>query len=827
MHTSVLALLKKSQITMQKTSKQSLIENIVWKYCKARRSRTTSLLDALDEIAVFLFKHNGADTNNLVYAVCYALGYDVVDTDRNREIREECEYHAGILSSDEEAILLNSYPEVMEMIVTPPFNGAEYRNGGQPDEITNYVAGLFKELRRKRSPINEEENFSEPIFNPYSGLGSYALALPEYRIVGEEPNRESWALSRVRLHAHGVDGSSIWDEGEDMWKSQYKSIISTIPMGAYKNRSDQNIIERLYNVLLDEGQMVVVVSSEYLFGYSTKSIRNRLLADRTISKVILLPEGLFSGTNTQAVILAIEKRPHASVEIIDASSAFRQMGKKRLFDEEALHKAEETQSETEPIALSFDYGEIIDNGGVLDPRLLLTRKALNSHYMLSNLATIAVLTLVAREVVDAPVLLPSSLSAGFARTPIDVSRVERKTIKRSSYYIVNEPAVIVDYQCHSDQLRLAYVDRPPVEPLYVSDKTIVLYPNETISPQFLMLVLLDSRVKRQWAAVAAVAAFPRNYRFAVASVHIPYYSAEEQDRMVLEAMRSSMSQTEKDLEDAYTKYKREIKSRKHALSQSISAVSALWRSFDAYCKDNEIISQEFSHDTIGRRNPMSVTAVCAAISNYLTTISAQTDAIADASYNWGGIEWIGLPLYTAEYIQQHNSPNYLLFDSNDKTYSSLTKGYGVRGFLRIHPDSYADNEELPLENVKFPRKALDRILDNIIANAVSHGFIDNTRDDYKICFDRKEEDGAVALYISNNGAPIPPDLVPEEVLEYGRSTVLNENGHSGLGGYEVASIMERFGGRVEILSTPDEEYTVTYKLVFTVVSRYLPSDEIG
>ena len=96
----------------------------------------------------------------------------------------------------------------------------------------------------------------------------------------------------------------------------------------------------------------------------------------------------------------------------------------------------------------------------------------------------------------------------------------------------------------------------------------------------------------------------------------------------------------------------------------------------------------------------------------------------------------------------------------------------------------------------------------------------------RICFNWKDEDGNVVLYISNNGAPLHPELDSDAVLEYGRSTSLNEHGHSGLGGYEIADIMEQFGGSVEVLSTPNEEYTVTYKLTFTRVSRYLREDEV-
>ena len=38
--------------------------------------------------------------------------------------------------------------------------------------------------------------------------------------------------------------------------------------------------------------------------------------------------------------------------------------------------------------------------------------------------------------------------------------------------------------------------------------------------------------------------------------------------------------------------------------------------------------------------------------------------------------------------------------------------------------------------------------------------------------------------------------------------------HRGLGGFEVKRLMNEFGDDAEFISTPDDEFTVTYKLLF-------------
>ena len=76
------------------------------------------------------------------------------------------------------------------------------------------------------------------------------------------------------------------------------------------------------------------------------------------------------------------------------------------------------------------------------------------------------------------------------------------------------------------------------------------------------------------------------------------------------------------------------------------------------------------------------------------------------------------------------------------------------------------------------------------------------------------------ILISNNGSPIPVDVNTEDIFNYGYSTALSETDdqgheHHGLGAFEVRNILEDYGASVRIISTPENEYTVTYELTFT------------
>jgi sensor histidine kinase regulating citrate/malate metabolism len=72
--------------------------------------------------------------------------------------------------------------------------------------------------------------------------------------------------------------------------------------------------------------------------------------------------------------------------------------------------------------------------------------------------------------------------------------------------------------------------------------------------------------------------------------------------------------------------------------------------------------------------------------------------------------------------------------------------------------------------------------------------------------------------IENNGAAISDERDTSSLFEYGVSSKLHKDGHNGIGCNEIADIIHRYDGEVEIVSTPDEEFKVKYILTF---NRYI------
>ena len=254
--------------------------------------------------------------------------------------------------------------------------------------------------------------------------------------------------------------------------------------------------------------------------------------------------------------------------------------------------------------------------------------------------------------------------------------------------------------------------------------------------------------------------------------------------------------------------KKSVRMRKHALTQSMSSLQAMFNALNAYRirKDGKITDNEI----ISRVKGTTVNEAFEYLSRNIKGIMPVLEHIADVEYSFGDPEWIEPEEFIGNYISK-NEKGWITFtpivtwgegDNKDKDniidpstgMILLKKGEAFSQFL-------------------FPKAALEKILDNIVSNAQSHGF-NKSRNDYHIKFSWYAEDKAIKLLVENNGSAIPDDREPASLLEYGVSTALHSDGHNGIGCNEIDDIMHRYDGKVEILSSPQEEYTVKYILTF-------------
>ena len=258
----------------------------------------------------------------------------------------------------------------------------------------------------------------------------------------------------------------------------------------------------------------------------------------------------------------------------------------------------------------------------------------------------------------------------------------------------------------------------------------------------------------------------------------------------------------------YENIKKSVRMRKHALTQSMSSIGAMFNALNAYRnRKGGIIANE---EVISRVKGTTVNEAFDYLSKSIKNMMPVLEHIADVEYSFEKPEWIDPEAFIENYISK-NENGWINF----KPVVTWEKGHNIAINDIVDPftGSVIFKGGDILNQFLFPKDALTKILDNIISNAKSHGFVKSCAD-YKIKFSWYTEDKVVKILIENNGSPIPEDRDPSLLLEYGVSTVLHCDGHNGIGCNEIDDIMRRYDGKVDIISSPQEEYTVKYLLTF-------------
>ena len=672
----------------------------------------------------------------------------------------------------------------------------------QPKELTEACVGI----------ANFEDG--SDIYNPFSGLGSYALMTSNCHFTGEDISLHSWALSQILLFAHNVSASITQGDSFNSLLNKdklYDGVITTPPFGLKWNGKDEfeTIKCILENKLKNNGKVVAVLPSAFLFTTSLHStvFKDYLLANGYLRMVVTLPPRIFHPMAAISVcVIVAQKSWGEKVLLVDGTPFTKERNGKisNALDSEKLLQA--IESENSEFCVRMRTAELRETG-LLAPTIYMQEDEHEGVPLkkLGDLVRLSSMPMGIRSTAYSEIrhIATQNLSVGTPDCEIDINTLENGEINPHRDLVKPNSIIMMA----SDRgLRLGYIKDIPEGMgitcpgaaicLQIIDTNQIGYPSllvqltsDYVSQQVSKLFISLSRGYLNWGVLSYV--------------KIPVPTIAEQLRQALHKLVDNESKAEVKQEKAFAEYQAEIHSRKHAISQTLSAVSALWNSLDNLRnRSNGVLKDS---DIISKITNMSVADAFNSISHRLEALLIQADNLADVEYNWGKVEHITPDIFIDDYIQKHKDVRYRLIQP------------------LYNPSIYKDNGIDPKDvvGIYFPPKALERVFDNIISNAVSHGFVDPSRNDYKILFsDMFYDIDDYVIRISNNGTPLPEDVNPEDVFLYGFSTSLNESTkdgkvHHGLGGYDIRNILKKYKASVKIISTPNEEYTVTYVLTFT------------
>lgn len=647
------------------------------------------------------------------------------------------------------------------------------------------------------------------IFIANSGFGDIAMLFPGCTIKGYSSEEEIcknkvWALGQIRLFAAGIK-SEIKQYSKDTENSQYMADIDIAIFGATENSSCIKA-EMLFTFMPQNSESMLFMNKREAVDLSLANFTTKLAKDKQIYSIVSLKETeeTQARSTEKRIFLHVNKAVNSSICIKNAVTGKETKISPDLLNPEILWpsyyltaKPKEGMSLSEIV--SFQDLKPKNKEDIVFKKTRFNDEKECIEWILSdkekNILVVAPTNLSTRYE-DAKLCKENLHPAG---TPL----FEKQLGLLSN---IMQPCVLLFGR--KDKLVAGYIKDLPSEGIVAYWLFACFVPKEGIDVRYVAALLLTPEVRNQIISICEGEVDAQLFPLIMDKIIVPNHTDLERATFLSEANYNAFESSRKELEQEHESYIKAVRMRKHALTQSASAIEATFYALNAYReRQNGTISD---NERISRIKQTTVKDAFEYLSMATKDLLVKLEHIADVEYTFTKPEWINPEEFVESYIQKHENGWV-----NFKPVVKWAKGHNL-----ADKDLTDLSEEIilhkgdPIYTMMFPRDALKQILDNIVSNAISHGFKDESRHDYQLRFSWETDGTALKICVENNGAPIPSDRSTSSLLEYGVSTSLNSNGHHGIGCNEIDSIMRKYDGMIELVSSPDDEFRVKYILTF-------------
>ena len=716
-------------------------------------------------------------------------GKDVNSDAKKSYSRASSFYINGLLNEEEEQYLVDHFDEFVDYAFEH-FNTSLQLSWTYdiPSEWSCLVPYLL-------------ENKSGKIFIPHSDKGREFVGLNNCDLtVGY-----GFADAAIRALACGLDihsykfGDSEEQSLSDFVDGQFNAVIADV-------HSPGNNIQTLFGdflrIVKEGGDLLLCISKEAALSEETSSLRSQVMASKTIQEVIQLPSG--------NILLHCVKKDHDSVVMCDASSLSRRSDE-RVVDVDAFQKevkmANMPEREDFPFIRRYSYDKFED---MLLPVYYL--RLPNTGTPLSQIVKVAEDFILSDECNPSEkVVTVNQLSNVFTKGAFKVEDLPCLNPDRMRrYYRVEGPAVIMAVS--EQNIAIGYT--ADSSSFLVPRNLFALMPLKGIDVKYLACMLFSESVKEQLTRLvygkgisARLACHWSDYTL------MEVHSEQEQQAIVQNAVYKDYAVQEHFMVLQEKGFKHAIRLRKHALSQNISAFDSLFRSLEHCMSEHK--GELKASEQLSPVSSMTVADAMGILHSNLEVISDRVSHLTD-DQDWGACEAIEPQQFIEDYEIHHTGTNFRF----DHLWEDFETNFFEKDVFDKKTGKLLFHKGESMNTAWFPKRALQQVFDNIVSNAREHGFTDKSRQDYVIQTSWATDGLNMLIKIANNGVALPSDLNTDLVLEYGYTTALNQQGHAGIGGGEMAEIMRKFGGDIRVVSTPEKKFTVTYVLTMPLASIY-------
>ena len=669
------------------------------------------------------------------------------------------------------------------------------------------------------------------VYLPFAGMAEFAYDLHNCNVSGYEINNRVWAMSQIALSLQGVKAQIAHKANVpalELKSKQYDVIFSFPPvlMGSEAYNIVYEIYELATKSLKDDGLMFCVLPMSFCHDTNSKGWfkLRKILFDYDglyTTAVISLPR-IFSWTSGEFCLLCWAKDRGDKVVLVDATDlSTTHQNAKRKFDVLNFEAVLDVIKAQDELHVWVGHASDLGKGLNLTPQRYLFERhqpiPKNGEQLLPLSDLIELIPLERTTMVGAwPTIRFSSLSTSNLNCEVRDDDPDLQTDPFNT--VLNKDSLLIAFV--GDKMKVGKISG--LSRLKCVSLRHGILPFKVKSPlvteDYILHCLVSDSTREQarCLSVGKVVTTVANVDdFLKIKVIVP--SVTDQERICRNDAMAGLSDAMRQKVEANELFRQNMHLVKHSIGQSIANLNNWWKVLQRARKENGGIVDDNAE--VGN---FTKTRVADIYTNLQLAIEQLQDKVSKFDRSYGlKSDNLAVTEFIETYITEHQSPIFrFIYEAGihhaaqtipEVDFNEVTGEARETGKIIL-------NEGDPIEYAQFAAEALTIVFDNIISNAIAHGFKGREHEDNIVRIELKSEGDSYVIAISNNGNAVPEGFSQKEVFSYGMSSSFGKadegkNLHFGIGGFEVQNIMREFGDDAEFVSTPDEEFTVTYRLI--------------
>ncbi|MBZ9631243.1 N-6 DNA methylase [Salegentibacter sp. LM13S] len=700
----------------------------------------------------------------------------------------------------------------------------------QPKELTLLLNHFL--------PKDENQKY----YNPFGGLASLAIDLPStINYYGEELNISVWLLAKMRMMIYDCPAHFLFKNknsiegwcytaGDSLYDyisynppfnlqldESFPHLLEDEKFGDYRN-ANTLIVSQTFKKLKKSGTMSFVMPNGFLSSNKPKdkAFRKYLSENNYLKYVISLPEKILHFTSISVNVIVLSKEMSGNkIRFVDGSDLFsNESGKLNKIDIKRLFSEIDRENNSK-LSKSVDSEFIAENDYNLSINRYVFEKPVIDRLdeiRLEKLSDIISLIPIEKPTqLEARLINIGELSDDKLNSKIELSRLPIKEVKSSSS-LLSRSSMLIATLGNSIKPTLFQPDNK--ETVYERGKILAFtVDTDLVLPEYLVMELHKDYVQNQLDRIRSGSGIPRIRKNDLLKIEIVVPTFVEQERKLSREYHRLHQEKLEEVKKISTDFNIDVADENSFLRHQIAGSMKNLRS--AFKFINKILEDQVKTEMPDLYNLKANDKLSSTLGDYLRIMDRDLSSVTKI-LNKAGTE-IDLTELEVEKI------DLIRFVENYK--KEVKSRNGDHFLLEVNKDKAALLEnDLKTVYILGDKEKLRQVFDNIVANALKHGFDNKIDSSNKIVFEfiYDFKNAEVQLDISNSGNPLPPDYSHGSFIRKGSSS--GKNAGDGTGGWFINEVMKLHKGHFGFTDETGPEgipgdLVTTIELTFPIILK--------